>query len=136
MRKIPKRTALSLTELLVALTIIGIMVARLMPTVQWAWDAANNSETRNDLRQIALAYRNYGAKSKDVGPKDQEKLSPYYENSSSINEALNAKQITVRRGIPGRAIDSNTVLAYETHTDRAGRYLVAIGDASVQMREK
>jgi type II secretory pathway pseudopilin PulG len=132
----PKRTALSLTELLVVLTIIGIMIALLMPAAQRAWNTAYNTEARNDLRQIALAYRNYTAKMVDVGPDSQEKLSPYYENSSRINEALDSKRITVIWNIPGHAIDSNTVLAYETHLNRLGHRLVAMGDATVQTRDK
>ena len=118
------------------LTIIGILIALLMPAVQRAWQAADNTESRNMLRQIALAYRNYTAKQVDVGPERREYLSPYYENSSRINEALDAKLITIIWKIPGHAINSDTVLAYETHADRLGRYLVAMGDATVQTREK
>ncbi|HWY88865.1 MAG TPA: type II secretion system protein [Gemmataceae bacterium] len=136
MPNIPKRTALSLIELLVVLTIMGIMVALLMPAVHRAWNTANNMDARDDLRQIALAYLNYTAKMVDVGPDSQERLSPYYENSSRINEALDTKRITVIWNIPGHAIDSDTVLAYETHLDRLGHRLVAMGDATVRTRDK
>ena len=136
MPNIPKRTAVSLIELLVVLFIMGIMAALLMPAVQRAWDAAYNTEARNDLRQIALAYRNYTAKMVDHGPKAQKCLSPYYENSSRINEALDTKRITVIWNIPGHAINSDTVLAYETNLDRTGHRLVAMGDATIQTWEK
>jgi type II secretory pathway pseudopilin PulG len=136
MPRILKPIGTTLTEILVVLAILAILMAMLMPAVQRARKAANNTITMNDLRQIAVAYRNYVAKTRDRGPKKKEVLSPYYENSGRINEALDTKRITVIWDIPAHRIDSDTVLAYETNADGLGRRLVAMGDATVQTRDE
>jgi prepilin-type N-terminal cleavage/methylation domain-containing protein len=134
MPKNPKRSALSLVEFLVVLAIIGLLSALLLPAVQRARQAADLTETRNDLKQIALAYNNFLADSVDKrGPKNQRELSPFYENNSRINQALIDKRITVVWGISAGFMGKSTIiLAYETNADRLGHRLVALGDASVQ----
>ena len=108
------------------------MTALLMPAVQRVWLTAKTTETQNDLRQIALAYKNFTASSPDKrGPKTQQEISPFYENSNRINAALDANQITVIWGIPNKDFKSYDLLAYETDADRAGNRLVAMCDASV-----
>lgn len=45
-------------DVLVALTILGILVALLLPAVQSAREAARRSEAANDVRQLALGLQN------------------------------------------------------------------------------
>jgi len=60
--KANQRTAFTLVELLVVVTIIGILIALLMPAVHAARESGRKAQCANNLHQIGVAFNNRASK--------------------------------------------------------------------------
>lgn len=88
----PKSTAFTLVELLVVITIIGILIALLLPAVQAAREAARKMQCSNNLKQIGVGMHNFAAAHETFPPGVQSRtiewayflhhLLPYIEQES------------------------------------------------------
>jgi prepilin-type N-terminal cleavage/methylation domain-containing protein len=63
-----RRTGFSLVELLVVIAIIAILIALLLPAVQYAQEAARRAQCKDNLRQVIVGLTNYESSQKIFPP--------------------------------------------------------------------
>jgi prepilin-type N-terminal cleavage/methylation domain-containing protein len=64
----PNRHAFTLVELLVVVSIVGILVGLLLPAVQQVREAGRHTYCLNNIRQIGLAVQNYADSNRQIPP--------------------------------------------------------------------
>jgi prepilin-type N-terminal cleavage/methylation domain-containing protein/prepilin-type processing-associated H-X9-DG protein len=110
-----KRRAFTLVELLVVITIIGMLIAILMPAVFGALELANRASCSNNLSQIGKACRTYAAGHKQRWPNAFTSKSKKWDDVGNTRQdkydAIQAGQLEAKEAKDigqGTDPDSNT----------------------------
>jgi prepilin-type N-terminal cleavage/methylation domain-containing protein len=76
----PNRSGFTLVELLVVITIIGILVALLLPAIQAARESARCMQCKNNLKQLGIGLHNYESGRGAFPPAHPGKVSDKYKD--------------------------------------------------------
>ncbi len=114
-----RRSGFTLVELLVVITIIGILIGLLLPAVQSAREAARRMQCSNNLKQMGLALHNYATVHREHFPPAYTgslkhalftAMLPYLEQ-----QALHDAMLALERANPAK---------YTTRGDETHKYTV------------
>lgn len=118
---------MKLTNLLVALLMLALAGSAS------AQNAVQDQKTKNDLKQLVLAYHNY-FDANNKAPEKPDDLGPFIENDKRLLDLMKSGQVVFLFGVkPTEMTDgtSNTVLVYEKDAPAKGG-IVAYADGSVK----
>lgn len=136
----PQRRGFSLVELLIVISIVGMLVAMLLPAVQSAREAARRISCQNNLRQVATAILTYEQSQGRLPMATVVKTPPAASCTDCFNPWNEAKGSVTGIGERGTSwmleilphLDETTIAnAWNRETNVAGNATVAQTDLNV-----
>ena len=118
-----RRGAFTLVELLVVITIIGILIALLLPAVQAAREAARRLQCANNFRQIGVAMHNYESAHGSFPTGEVYSPSPVYLGPAWSASLLPYMEQTAAYEQYNFSLGSNGV--YAEKNELVGKYRIA-----------
>ena len=124
MRRPRKRIGFTLVELLVVITIIGILVSLLLPAVQAARVAARQLDCASRLRQIGIGFHMFAEQHSGAIPRSTMTaaqhgtlawayaIRPYLEGNTALASNLSGAQISTMYRCPDDLTTDQTRWSY------------------------
>lgn len=109
------RKAVTLVELLISLAIIGVLMALLLPAVQWARESSRQAACQNNLRQLSLSCELFQTTSRTyptgefLGAYGLGKDSRAWSWLAKVLPHCDQDSVAVRGGIPVNTLASSKV---------------------------
>lgn len=111
-----RRTAFTLIELLVVITIVGLLVAVLMPAINGALKSGKRKTVENNMRQLGTGLQMYANGNSDLMPK------PHSGTMKPAWGALTSSLDTLWINAASAALDARTAKDYATLADKRPFY--------------
>ncbi len=112
----PRRAAFTLIELLVVVTIIGLLIAVLMPAINGALKSGKRKTVENNMRQLGTGVQMYANANNDLLPKTQGvSIKPAW---AALVGSLDTLWVNAATG----ALDARTAKEYSALADKRPFY--------------